>query len=101
MSFIKPKEKIAALLLFEIGNLSIIRKEFRKAKAIFEKAKEYGLESDLLDERLNYVKEQLKTKKIATKKKTEEIDLKKTIILSAGIAMSLLLIMVMARRKNK
>ncbi|MBB1194889.1 hypothetical protein DNC80_14560, partial [Flavobacterium sp. SOK18b] len=101
LSFIKPKEKIAALLLFEIGNLSIIRKEFRKATTIFEKAQEYGLESDLLDERLNYVKEQLKTNKIAAKKKTEEIDLKKTIILSAGIALILLLIMVMARRKNK
>lgn len=100
LSFIKPKEEIAALLLFEIGNLSIIRKEFRKAKAIFDKAKEYGLESDLLDERLNYVKEHLKTKKIAAKKKTEEIDLKKTIILSTGIALSLLLIMVMARRKK-
>nr|WP_315200313.1 tetratricopeptide repeat protein [uncultured Flavobacterium sp.] len=69
ISFIKPKEKIIAMLLFELGNLSIIKKEFRNAKDLFEKAKEYGLESDLLNKRINFVYKKLEIKKAVSQKK--------------------------------
>lgn len=101
LSFIKPKEKIVAMLLFELGNLSIIRKEFRNAKEIFEKAKEYGLESDLLNKRVKFVNDNLKTKKIDTQKKVEKTDFKKTTMLIVGIILSIILIIVILKRRNK
>ncbi|REG92979.1 tetratricopeptide repeat protein [Flavobacterium aquicola] len=106
ISFIKPQEKIVAMLLFELGNLSIIKKEFRNAKDIFEKSKEYGLDSDLLNKRMNFVNEKLKIKKVATqtkviKSKVDKIDLTKTIMLILGIISIIVLIILTLKRRNK
>jgi tetratricopeptide (TPR) repeat protein len=106
ISFIKPKEKIVAMLLFELGNLSIIKGEFRKAKDIFEKSKEYGLERDLLNKRINFVNEKLKIKKVVTQKKVlksnvDKIDYTKTIMLIIGVILGLTLIILIIKRRNK
>jgi tetratricopeptide (TPR) repeat protein len=100
LSFIKPKEKIVAMLLFELGNISIIRKEFSNAKEIFKKAKEYGLESEILNERLKFVNDCLKTKKIVPQKKVEKKYFEKPILI-IGIIMSIILIIVIFKRRNK
>lgn len=106
ISFIKPKEKIVAMLLFELGNLSILKKEFRNAKDIFEKSKEYGLESDLFTRRMNFVNKKLKINKVATqnkviKSKVDKTDLKKTILLIVGIISIIVLIILILNRRNK
>ena len=106
ISFIKPKEKIVAMLLFELGNLSILKKEFRNAKDIFEKSKEYGLESDLFTRRMNFVNKKLKINKVATqnkviKSKVDKTDLKKTILLIVGIISIIVLIILILYRKKK
>ncbi len=103
ISFIKPKEKIVAMLLFELGNLSIIKGNFRNAKEIFEKSKEYGLENDLLEKRINYANEKLKnsqSKKII-KSSIEKTDWTKTIILMIVTILSVFLIILFIKLKNK
>ena len=106
ISFIKPKEKIVAMLLFELGNLSIIKKEYRNARDIYLKSIEYGLKSDLLNKRLNFINEKLKIKKVVTQKKVikskvEKTDLFRTGILVIGIISSIILILLILKRRNK
>ena len=55
------------MLLFELGNLSVLKKELRNAKDIFEKSKKYGLKSDLLNRRMNFVNKKLKKQKLKKK----------------------------------
>lgn len=49
VSFIKPKEKIVALLLFELGNVCSITDDVTSALRIYDKAKEYGYESEIFN----------------------------------------------------
>ena len=106
ISFIKPKEKIVAMLLFELGNLSMIKKEFRNAKEIFEKSKEYALDNDLINKSINFLNEKLKIKRVlnhkkVTKSNIEKTSWTKTIMLIIGIILSVFLIILSIKRKNK
>ncbi len=54
VTFIKPQEKIVALLLFELGNVCALTDDVTSALRIYDKAKEYGFKSDVLDKRYNH-----------------------------------------------
>lgn len=96
ISFIKPKEKIIAMLLFELGNLSMIKNEYKIANDLYKKSMEYGLKSDLLIKRMHFVNErQIK------KNKFDKIDLTKTIMLVTGIILSIILILLFFKIRNK
>jgi tetratricopeptide (TPR) repeat protein len=105
ISLIKPKDKIVAVLLFELGNLSILNKKFKDARELFKKSREYGLNSDLLAKRLKFVNERLNIK-IITKNGnkieiTEKTDYAKTVILFLTIFLVLIGFMVFVKRKWK
>jgi tetratricopeptide (TPR) repeat protein len=51
MTFIKPKDKIVALLLFELGNAYAIISDITVSLRVYDKAIEYGYSGDLLDKR--------------------------------------------------
>lgn len=53
VSFIKDKDKIVALLLFELGNVSLLLDSPYEAASIYKSAKEYGFQSQLLEKRLS------------------------------------------------
>jgi len=59
-SFVKPKDKIVAQLLFDLGNLTFVRSAYKVALADYALAKEYGYDDKLIDLRiktaLNYSK---------------------------------------------
>lgn len=55
ISFIKSKDEIIANLLFELGNIAMINKDFYSAEQIFKTAKEYGLSNELVNVRLAYL----------------------------------------------
>ena len=96
ISFIKPKEKIIAMLLFELGNLSMIKNEYKIANDLYKKSMEYGLKSDLLIKRMHFVNErQIK------KNKFDKMDLTKTIMLVTGIILSIILILLFFKIRNK
>ncbi|TDO78222.1 hypothetical protein EV143_103474 [Flavobacterium chryseum] len=54
MSFLKPKDKIISILLFELANIVKIIDKNKTAIEIFELAKEYGLDNELINKRLQY-----------------------------------------------
>ncbi|MBI3218487.1 MAG: tetratricopeptide repeat protein [Bacteroidetes bacterium] len=51
MTFIKPKDKIVALLLFELGNTYAITSDITISLRVYDKAIEYGYTGDVLDKR--------------------------------------------------
>lgn len=55
VSFIKPKDEIVALLLFELGNICSITDDATSAYRIYQKAKEYGYSSKIFEERFKNV----------------------------------------------
>ncbi len=52
MTFIAPKDKIVAELLFELGNIMMLRKSYSFAIQNYEHAKEYGFTDSIIDIRL-------------------------------------------------
>lgn len=59
ITFIKPKDKIISILLFELGNIATMEVyDPQSAAELYELSKKYGFQSDLLYERLvlNYKK---------------------------------------------
>lgn len=53
-TFIKNKDQIMASLFFELGNLCQINKDFYSANQIFKIAKEYGLNDEILNQRIAF-----------------------------------------------
>jgi tetratricopeptide (TPR) repeat protein len=60
ISFVKPKDKIVAQLLFDLGNLTFVRSAYKVALDDYALAKKYGYDDKLIDQRikaaLNYSK---------------------------------------------
>lgn len=52
ISFIKPKDKIISILLFELGNLVELLGEHENALLIYKRARIYGYDNDLLIARI-------------------------------------------------
>ncbi|WP_048506647.1 tetratricopeptide repeat protein [Chryseobacterium angstadtii] len=52
ISFVVPKDKIVAQLLFDLGNISYLLADKDGARETFEKAKEYGFEDPILKIRI-------------------------------------------------
>lgn len=52
VSFVEPKEKIVAQLLFDLGNIAFLIGDFYDASADYEEAKKYGFTGELIDKRI-------------------------------------------------
>ncbi|MFA6059916.1 MAG: tetratricopeptide repeat protein [Taibaiella sp.] len=52
VSFVKPKEEIVAQLLFDLGNVAFLTGDYHEAGWDYGRAKEYGLEGPLIEERI-------------------------------------------------
>lgn len=52
VTFIKSEDPIIGILLFELANLALLEKKYEEAKEIYEKARDYGFNSQLLKERV-------------------------------------------------
>lgn len=51
VSFIEPKDKIVGLLLFELGNILALTDDLTIALRTYERAMEYGHESEVMEKR--------------------------------------------------
>lgn len=102
ISFIKPKDNIIAILLFELGNIKMIKGEFNTAKPILEEAKKYGLNSQLLEKRLTYTKHVLNPKPKIKKETGEQIDYVRTLlsIILGIISISLLYLIFQSKKQQ-
>jgi tetratricopeptide (TPR) repeat protein len=108
ISFIKPKDKIISILLFELGNLLELKGEHENALHVYRIAREYGYDGDLIVARMinttesktNYFEKKtwaLSSKLNTLKANTNGIDYDyvsqiETALLIVSIAMGVLLI---------
>lgn len=53
MSFVEPKEKIVAQLLFDLGNVAFLMGEYKDALADYKLAQTYGFEGELINARIS------------------------------------------------
>lgn len=58
MTFVKPKDPFVALLLFELGNITAITSDLTTALRNYDKAIEYGFNSEILSKRYKYFQDQ-------------------------------------------
>jgi tetratricopeptide (TPR) repeat protein len=54
VTFVKPPDKIVALLLFNLADIAWLTEEQNDALAVYGKAKEYGMDGDLFVSRYNH-----------------------------------------------
>ena len=55
ISFVKPKEKIVAQLLFDLGNIAFLLGNYNDAKADYEQAIKYGFSSRMIENRMRAI----------------------------------------------
>jgi tetratricopeptide (TPR) repeat protein len=91
ITLINPRDKIIALLLFDLGNLAIINQDYLESQKLFEKSAEYGMESNIFKLRMAYVNGELNNNKTFKKKVAPKIDFFKALSLVLGIILSLIL----------
>jgi tetratricopeptide (TPR) repeat protein len=71
ISFIKPKNKIVAQLFFDLGNIAMLSGDLNDAKQDFTKAKEYGFNMPIIEDRIKFCNRIGRVKRMAKKAKTK------------------------------
>jgi hypothetical protein len=98
MSFIKPKDKIVAQLLFDLGNTKFLLGHYFDAKADYKLAKEYGFENPLIDSRAKEIDRLLNQPKPLTVHKTNYDSIIYGILVL--VVLTLMALFIYKRRKN-
>lgn len=106
ISFVKPNDKIVALLLFDLANISYLMGERADALETYAIAKDYGFNRPLLDERMKLCKQQIKDQQIKRDKQINKPQAKaETTSSFAGVFISIsvviLLMIFFLLRKRK
>ncbi len=67
ISFVKPKERIVAQLLFDLGNIAFLLGNYRDAIEDYQQSKKYGYSDEIVDRRIktsdNFLRTQLSEEK--------------------------------------
>lgn len=101
VSFIKPKDKIVALLLFELGNICALTDDATSAFRVYKRAKEYGYSSELFEKRFKYVEKlQLKLGKKGSKH-LDDFELDYNLITNIIIIFAIILVFIIIILKKK
>lgn len=101
VSFIKPKDKIVALLLFELGNICALTDDATSAFRVYKRAKEYGYSSELFEKRFKYVEKlQLKLGKNGSKH-LDDYELDYNLITNIIIIFAIILFFIIIILKKK
>lgn len=81
MNFVHPKDSIVARLLFDLANIDLLLGRYDLALENYEWARKYGMEGELLEERIAYVPDAEKNaeqaKEMAARAKEEKTRLEK------------------------
>jgi tetratricopeptide (TPR) repeat protein len=105
VSFIKPKDRIVAELLFQLGNVSVLTNARKEAVSIYNQAIAYGYNDPLVEARLKYLGEKtvavkdtlVKENKVLVKGEKRSNFLVWTI---AGVFVMVAIFMITRRRKK-
>ncbi|TPG32625.1 tetratricopeptide repeat protein [Flavobacterium pectinovorum] len=52
VTFIKPKDQIISVLLFELGNIALLNKDYLSTSDIYQFSKKYGFQNELINNRI-------------------------------------------------
>lgn len=96
ISFIKPKDKIVAQLLFDLGNICMLTKEKSAVGIVYYKAKEYGFSEPILQLRLDNTKDIKQQKQQANTSKSNTSN-----YIALGLICALVLIFLIAKILTK
>ena len=101
VSFVEPKEKIVAQLLFDLGNIAFLLNNYSDALGDYEQAKKYGFARQLIEQRIREANKLLKTPKpsIALKEQKPRVTYL-FVILCAGVLAILFVIFYKRNKKN-
>lgn len=105
ISFVKPKEKIVAQLLFDHGNIAFLLGNYYDASADYEQAKLFGYTGQLIEQRTEQIKIQIKRgkqQKEGNKSKAQKQTSYLTYILCilGGLILTILIITIYRRKNN-
>lgn len=95
ISFIKGKDPIISLLLFELANLEIIRGKYYDAIAIYKMAKDYGFQNKLLDERIETAHDRVTESLYNSISEVEAVNNYHKILFVATLITSLLIVIIL------
>lgn len=104
VSFVKPKDKIVSQLMFDLGNVAFLLRNYYDAIDDYEQAKRYGFSDPLLEIRIKE-SERLKQMPVASLKRSKvkvyNSKIKYYIFgISAFVVLSLFMVVVLKRRKK-
>jgi tetratricopeptide (TPR) repeat protein len=105
ISFVKPKEKIVAQLLFDIGNIAFLLGNYYDASADYEQAKLYGYAGQLIKQRIEQTKirikqaeQQREQKKVNAQKQSSYLTYE--LFIGGGLLLTILTIIIYRRKKK-
>lgn len=103
VSFVEPRDKIVAQLLFDLGNIAFLQNNFFDAMADYEQAKKYGFTGQLIEQRIKEA--EIRTKKPKSTIKTEIVRPKNTYLIYGfwiiGTTLLAILLLLIYRRRKK
>jgi tetratricopeptide (TPR) repeat protein len=101
VSFVEPKEKIVAQLLFDLGNIAFLLNNYSDALGDYEQAKKYGFTGLLIEQRIGEANKLLKAPKPLIALKEQKPRMTYIIAgLCAGLLTILLVTFYKRRKKN-
>lgn len=105
ISFVKPKEKIVAQLLFDLGNIAFLLTNYHDASADYEQAKLYGYSDQLIEKRMEQVKRRIKQEEQQPEQKTVKTQNKSSFLtygflILGGLLLTILTIIIYKRREK-
>lgn len=103
ISFVKPKDKIVAQLLYDLGNIAFLLGNYYDAKRDYIMAKEYGYSNQIIEIREKEIKEIIEKSESSKKSITKKIIHKKSSFYLAYILTTVVLVtlvIIFFRRKK-
>lgn len=103
VSFVEPKEKIVAQLLFDLGNVAFLLNNYFDAIADYKQAKEYGFTGQLIEERIKEAEKLSKNSKPTNKPeiaKSQKSYLTYRLYIIGLILLTFITILIYRRRKK-
>ena len=100
MSFVTPKDKIVAQLLFDLGNIVFLMNNKKDAGEDYRLAKEYGFEGSLLDKRMKLcpAKEPVDEKVLNYIQESKGFDSMETILSLAALLLSGIVVFIFRKK---
>jgi tetratricopeptide (TPR) repeat protein len=110
MTFIKPKDRIVGLLLFELGNITALNEDVTTALRNYDNAYAYGYDSDVMTKRYHkfrslqvglkneYTNEREEPALVVDKQKSKS---RTTVLIVSAAFVLLILLLLRANRKEK